>query len=248
MAVRPEQRGIELAERGLDVLAEAALALGLAGSLSEAMQIVVKAAGRATGAEVVVARVADDARRSLNACAVATSSAAVGAELEGSRLPLEDVPDYEVGELERLPESVRRAAERVRASSVLLIPVQVNGRVEGGLELMRRGDSFGAAGASGSHAWRRGKPRSRSGRLAGRADELYQWLRCGWGARIRTWEWRNQNPLPYHLATPHQQIGAARVPAGRRPVYRLGLALATRRRASQAAVRLWPCRPLITTL
>jgi hypothetical protein len=25
---------------------------------------------------------------------------------------------------------------------------------------------------------------------------------AGWGARIRTWEWRNQNPLPYHLATP----------------------------------------------
>src|SRR4026207_1431453 len=29
----------------------------------------------------------------------------------------------------------------------------------------------------------------------------------GWGARIRTWEWRNQNPLPYHLATPHQPAG-----------------------------------------
>src|SRR4051812_5602057 len=27
---------------------------------------------------------------------------------------------------------------------------------------------------------------------------------AGWGARIRTWEWRNQNPLPYHLATPHR--------------------------------------------
>ena len=26
--------------------------------------------------------------------------------------------------------------------------------------------------------------------------------RYGWGARIRTWEWRDQNPLPYHLATP----------------------------------------------
>jgi hypothetical protein len=25
----------------------------------------------------------------------------------------------------------------------------------------------------------------------------------GWGARIRTWEWRYQKPLPYHLATPH---------------------------------------------
>src|SRR5712671_6633163 len=23
----------------------------------------------------------------------------------------------------------------------------------------------------------------------------------GWGARIRTWEWRNPNPLPYHLPT-----------------------------------------------
>src|SRR3954454_12047565 len=28
-------------------------------------------------------------------------------------------------------------------------------------------------------------------------------LEAGWGARIRTWEWGNQNPLPYHLATPH---------------------------------------------
>ena len=27
----------------------------------------------------------------------------------------------------------------------------------------------------------------------------------GWGARIRTWEWRNQNPLPYRLATPQRQ-------------------------------------------
>ncbi len=144
MAVRPKQREVGVAEGGLDALAEAALALGLAGSLYEAMLIVAEAAGRATGAEVVVARVADEARRSLNACAVATSSAAVGAELEGSRLPLKDVPEHEVGELERLPESVRRAAERVRASSVLLIPIQVDGRVEGSLEFMRRGDIFDA--------------------------------------------------------------------------------------------------------
>ncbi len=26
--------------------------------------------------------------------------------------------------------------------------------------------------------------------------------RAGWGGRVRTSEWRNQNPLPYHLATP----------------------------------------------
>src|SRR3989338_710911 len=24
-----------------------------------------------------------------------------------------------------------------------------------------------------------------------------------WGARIRTWEWQNQNLLTYHLSTPH---------------------------------------------
>jgi hypothetical protein len=27
--------------------------------------------------------------------------------------------------------------------------------------------------------------------------------KVGWGGRIRTSVWRNQNPLPYHLATPH---------------------------------------------
>ena len=32
----------------------------------------------------------------------------------------------------------------------------------------------------------------------------------GWGARIRTWVWRNQNPLPYHLATPQLSYPAAR--------------------------------------
>ena len=30
--------------------------------------------------------------------------------------------------------------------------------------------------------------------------------RIGWDARIRTWEWRNQNPLPYHLATSQSRL------------------------------------------
>ncbi len=29
--------------------------------------------------------------------------------------------------------------------------------------------------------------------------------RIGWGGRDRTSEWRNQNPLPYRLATPQQR-------------------------------------------
>ena len=27
---------------------------------------------------------------------------------------------------------------------------------------------------------------------------------CGWGTRIRTWEWRYQKPLSYHLTMPQQ--------------------------------------------
>src|SRR4051794_622196 len=36
--------------------------------------------------------------------------------------------------------------------------------------------------------------------------------RTGWGAWIRTRGWRNQNPLPYHLATPHHASGGATRP------------------------------------
>jgi serine phosphatase RsbU (regulator of sigma subunit) len=142
MAVRPEHRGVGLREGGLDALAEAGLSLGLSGSLAEAMQIVAEAAARAAGAEVVLVRVADEARTSLTACAVATSSSAVGAELEGSRLPLADVPAHEASDADRLPDSVRRTAERVGAGSILLIPVEVDGRLEGSVELMRRGAAF----------------------------------------------------------------------------------------------------------
>src|SRR4029079_11992322 len=33
----------------------------------------------------------------------------------------------------------------------------------------------------------------------------------GWDARTRTWEWRNPNPLPYHLATSQFEDGAIAV-------------------------------------
>jgi hypothetical protein len=43
------------------------------------------------------------------------------------------------------------------------------------------------------------------------AKEDARRLKAGWGARIRTWEWRNQNPLPYHLATPHHMARIATI-------------------------------------
>ena len=56
----------------------------------------------------------------------------------------------------------------------------------------------------------------------------------GWGARIRTWEWRNQNPLPYHLATPHRAVG---LPVARGPVGRRTIA------ASSSAINVCAVRP-----
>jgi serine phosphatase RsbU (regulator of sigma subunit) len=142
MPVRPENRGVDLAEGGLDALAESSLALGLAVGLADAMQIVADAAARAAGAEVVVARVLDEAGEFLRTAAVATASAAVAAELEGSRLPIGDVPELEVSAESSLPEATLRAAERVAAERILLIPVFVDAAVRGTLELMRTGASF----------------------------------------------------------------------------------------------------------
>ena len=42
----------------------------------------------------------------------------------------------------------------------------------------------------------------RPAREPSRFGKEFRALTLVWGARIRTWEWRNQNPLPYHLATP----------------------------------------------
>jgi serine phosphatase RsbU (regulator of sigma subunit) len=142
MAARPDHRGTGLAESGLDALADAGLALGLAGNLQEAVGTIAAGVLRALESTLVVIRVLDETNGSLRAGAVATASAAVAAELEGSRLSLEEVPEHEESDAERLPAPVRRAAERVRATAALVIPVRVDGRIEGSLELMRQGVDF----------------------------------------------------------------------------------------------------------
>jgi serine phosphatase RsbU (regulator of sigma subunit) len=142
MAARPDRRGAALAEGGLAALAEAGLALGLARDLQEATRTIAEASVRALEASVVVIRVLDEKRDLLRAAAVAAGSAAVAAELEGSRVSLREVPEHEESDPERLPEAVRRAAERVRASTALLIPVRVDGRIAGTVEVMREGSDF----------------------------------------------------------------------------------------------------------
>jgi serine phosphatase RsbU (regulator of sigma subunit) len=129
-------------ERGLDALADSGVGLGLAGTLTEALQAIADAVRRAAGADAVVARAADEPARALNAVGVATRSPALSAELEGSRLPLADVPEAEESDRERLPDAVRRAAERIRADRAALFPVRVDGALRGTLELLRAGPPF----------------------------------------------------------------------------------------------------------
>jgi serine phosphatase RsbU (regulator of sigma subunit) len=144
MVVRLEQ-GEQSAVEAIEAFAEAASAVGAAPTLVGAMEALASAAAHAAGAEVAVVRVVDAAGAQLSACAVASASAAVAAELEGSRFAVAELPAEEERDLDRMPDAVRRAAERVRASAVVQIPLRADGRPLGSLELMRAGVPFDEA-------------------------------------------------------------------------------------------------------
>jgi serine phosphatase RsbU (regulator of sigma subunit) len=126
----------------LDALAATGLALASAGTVREALQIVTEGAARAVHAELAIARAGDGLNGALEAIAVAAQSEALVAELSGSRLAVDDVPQHEETDLDRLPRAVRRAAERAGVAAVVLLPVHVDGRLRGTLELMRAGEPF----------------------------------------------------------------------------------------------------------
>jgi serine phosphatase RsbU (regulator of sigma subunit) len=141
MVIRPEQAEHGAAE-ALQALAEAGSGVGAASTLTAAMETLARAAARATGSEVVVVRVVDELGEQLTARAVASASAAVAAELDGSRFAASELSAEEESDLDRMPEAVRRAAARVRATAVVQIPVVAEAKVLGSLELMRAGVPF----------------------------------------------------------------------------------------------------------
>src|ERR1700738_3567748 len=72
--------------------------------------------------------------------------------------------------------------------------------------------------------WRREKP-AFGGPFSSKEENSLKRGLPGWGGRIRTSAWGNQNPLPYHLATPQQTVRKAAGLASRGfplapPVYR----------------------------
>ena len=109
--------------------------------LDATLTAIVERAARLAGADVVIARLADETG-GLVAHAVHARSESVRAELEGSRIEATTAPSEEEASLEDLPQAVREAAERVAAVGALRLPVRDNGAVIGSIELLRSRSGF----------------------------------------------------------------------------------------------------------
>ena len=109
--------------------------------LDEALGAIAARTAEVTGADVVVVRLVDDSGAA-GARAVHAESAALRAELEGSRVPARAVPAEPLEELDRLPPPLLRAAGQLGASGVLQLPVREGNAVVGSLELLRRRGEF----------------------------------------------------------------------------------------------------------
>jgi len=104
-----------------------------------ALQAVADTARTAAAADLVVVRVPRENR--LVARTLAGSSA-LTAEIEGSRVAAA-LPEVEIDDVAELPPGLRAIADRAGAAAALVVPVRVDGRVVGALELFRSGGGFG---------------------------------------------------------------------------------------------------------
>src|SRR2546426_12511574 len=97
------QRGGARAAEALAALADAGAAIAGASSLRDALGALAETLVNAIGAEVAVIYVADPSGQCFVAVGIASASAAVGAEVEGTRFPLTELRGEEVDELDALP-------------------------------------------------------------------------------------------------------------------------------------------------
>jgi serine phosphatase RsbU (regulator of sigma subunit) len=127
----------------LESLAAATRNLSGAENLDEALAALTRAAAAATGATLSVVRV-NDGMGGFPARGVWSTSAALAAELEGSRLLQEELGKEEQHQLGKLPAPVRRLAERSGSSAVLVVPALGSEGIAASLELMRPSEPFSA--------------------------------------------------------------------------------------------------------
>jgi serine phosphatase RsbU (regulator of sigma subunit) len=137
-----DPRGVRLGAPSLAALARAVTVAAAAASASEALHALAEAAQSVSGADVAVVRALEESGERLEAVAVAAPRT-LAAELEGTTLPAEELPDAPLDDLAQAPAAVRRIAERAGATRLVLAP----GRAEGcsvSVELLRSGEAFGA--------------------------------------------------------------------------------------------------------
>jgi serine phosphatase RsbU (regulator of sigma subunit) len=139
----------------LAILVRAVSAAAAATSSSAALRALADGARAVSSAHVAVIRAPGLSQERLEAIAVAAPQT-LAAELEGTALPADELPDAPIAELARAPAATRRLAGRVGASNLLLVPVRADG-VAVSLELFRSGEPFGleerlAAELSAAHA------------------------------------------------------------------------------------------------
>src|SRR5581483_5780873 len=110
-------------------------------TLAEALRDIAEAARELAVADVALVRV--EGGGLLEAVAVAGPSA-LAAELEGTTLPPDELPETTLTDLASAPAAVRRAAARAAARSALVVPLRLGDAV-GTLELYRSGTPFAPA-------------------------------------------------------------------------------------------------------
>jgi serine phosphatase RsbU (regulator of sigma subunit) len=138
---KTQERALEASDaEALEAFAASARRLVEEGRLSGSLGDLVRAVAGATGATLVVARIAGRGGSELIARAVHADSPALAAELQGSRLPAAEVePGERAATIEerRLPPALRRAAERTRSVFTHVFPIAADGSILATLELFR---------------------------------------------------------------------------------------------------------------
>jgi len=109
--------------------------------LDQALAEIVEQAALLTEADVVVARLRSDGA-GLIARAVHASSAALQAELEGSRISADSISADGADDLVQLSRPLRLVADKLGATAVLQLPIRAGDTLIGSLELMRRRGAF----------------------------------------------------------------------------------------------------------
>ena len=137
-----DSRDVRVPAPSLAALVRALASAAVSASPSDALRGLADAARAVSGAEVALVRALDDSAERLEAVAVSASQT-LAAELEGTMLPATELPDATLDELGQAPPAVRRIAERIGATQLLLVPARANGCTVS-VELFRSGEPFGA--------------------------------------------------------------------------------------------------------